>query len=454
MATRCSRRIMVDAVLTTRAFKMSFIIAFVTGLFSGGLYYVDQIVGLKIVEQLVPTETVWQVFLTFLSLVLAFRTAHALSRFTDAAMYVHKLSACWFDTASTLIAFCRVSKAPAEQIEAFQQTVVRLVSILNALSLDSLQDSEGPSEIKHRFEVLGAQELDADTQTKIVQSDHRVELVFQMIQQLVVDNIETGVLTIQAPILTRSFQDMADALLTYHEARKLAFERLPFAYIFITAILLLAEAIGVPFMMILYTKGLWSSFFFTFCCTFLHWFMNGVSDDLDNPFRRESRALDASQVQHELNGHLLQLLEQRHAAPVTYTAGPTPLGQQVAAGAVGPPGGAVFQMIQQLVVDNIENGVLSIPPPILTRSFQHMADALLTYKEARKFAFERLPFPYVFITAILLLAEAVGVPFMMILYTKGLWSSFFFTFCCTFLHWFMNGVSADLDNPFRRESRA
>lgn len=68
----------------------------------------------------------FNVFLTFASLVAAFRTSNALGRYTDAAMYLHRLSAAWFDATSTLVAFCRVADAPAKDVERFKNVLVRL----------------------------------------------------------------------------------------------------------------------------------------------------------------------------------------------------------------------------------------------------------------------------------------------------------------------------------------
>jgi len=249
--------------------------------------------------------------------VAGFRTSHALSRYTDAAAFLHKLNACWYDAASTLIAFCRNSDAPQAEVMNFEHTLIRLVSILSALCLDGLQQRDGNG-VGHRFEVVGAEELDQETQNAIFESDHKVECVFQMIQQVVVDAIDTKVLSIAPPILSRSFQEMGAGLLTYHEAKKLACVPLPKAYLFFTATILTCEALFVPWMLAMYTKGAFSAFFYTFSGVFLLWFLNFVANSLDNPFQKEARTLEASSVQRELNQHLLQILAQAQV-PAAYT---------------------------------------------------------------------------------------------------------------------------------------
>jgi len=166
--------------------------------------------------------------------------------------------------------------------------------------------------------VVGAEELDEHTQAVISESQHKVECVFQMIQQVVVDAIDTKVLSIAPPILSRSFQEMGAGLLTYHEAKKLACVPLPNAYLLFTATILACEALFVPWMLAKYTRGTFSTFFYTFSGVFLLWFLNFVANSLDNPFQKEARTLEASSVQHELNLNLLQILAQAQQ-PAPYT---------------------------------------------------------------------------------------------------------------------------------------
>jgi len=304
-------------LLTSRVCLVPLIVGVLSGSLGAALHVVDKQHGGNLLRRYVPDDVVFNVFVVFGGLVAGFRTAHALSRYTDAAAFLHKLNACWYDAASTLIAFCRNSKAPHADIKNFQHTLVRLMSIQSALCLDGLQQRDGNG-VGYRFEVVGAEELDDETQACISESQHKVECVFQMIQQVVVDAIDTKVLSIAPPILSRSFQEMGAGLLTYHEAKKLACVPLPKAYLFFTATILSCEALFVPWMIAIYTRGAFSTFFYTFSGVFLLWFLNFVANSLDNPFQKEARTLEASKVQHELNLHLLQMLSQAQQ-PAPYT---------------------------------------------------------------------------------------------------------------------------------------
>lgn len=114
----------------------------------------------------------------------------------------------------------------------FQQVLVRLISLLNALCLESLQQGQRVDDIGKgfRFEVMGAVQLDEETQEDILNSADKIQCVFQVIHNLIVDAHKSGVLSIAPPILARSFQELGAGLLAYNEAKKLSYAPLPLAY--------------------------------------------------------------------------------------------------------------------------------------------------------------------------------------------------------------------------------
>merc|ERR1740121_3577248 len=162
---------------------------------------------------------------------------------------MYKLSACWYDSAKTLFAFTRGSNADPQMISHFQETLLRLMSLINALCLDSLEQKETDFEDGHTFQIMGWEDLSEHLQDGVMLSESKVEFAFQAVQQLVVDAINSKVLTISPAILTRSFQELGAGMLIYHEAKKLSCVPLPFAYHFITRVILIAEAVFIPFVL-------------------------------------------------------------------------------------------------------------------------------------------------------------------------------------------------------------
>merc|ERR1719491_2085691 len=113
-------------------------------------------------------------------------------------MYAHKLSACWFDASSMLVTFCRMSHVEVNQVDQFQQTLIRLMSLLNGLCLDNLRNDSFFRSMGNtstltidNFEFLGFGDLDSNSKEGILQAQHKVEYVFQLVQQLVTDNMKT-----------------------------------------------------------------------------------------------------------------------------------------------------------------------------------------------------------------------------------------------------------------------
>jgi predicted membrane chloride channel (bestrophin family) len=265
--------------------------------------------GYTFVTDWAPDNLVFSVFISFICFISAFRTSHALGRYTEAAALMHKLTACWFDAASGMIAFCRVSEDD-KGVHTFIQTLARLISLVNALCLDDLQ--HGPSEGResgYSFEILAAEDLDEATQQRIFSRKYKAECVFQMIQQSVVDAMKKKVIAVPPPILSRSFHELSMGMMTFHEAKKIADAPLPTSYAFLITMVLCGAVLGIPWMVALYCQGVVSTFCVSLSGVFALWYLNGVADALDNPFRKLSDSIDASAIQREMNFQMMQLVE-------------------------------------------------------------------------------------------------------------------------------------------------
>mmetsp|Transcript_119576 Transcript_119576/g.343512 ORF Transcript_119576/g.343512 Transcript_119576/m.343512 type:complete len:515 (+) Transcript_119576:86-1630(+) len=312
--SRPSHCLRVAVAFRSRAFIKSLVAGCFSGSIALAVRFTDQNLGVDIDPSL-PNIAIFSAFLTFASLVAAFRTSNALNRYSSAGRFVHMMIAGWYDAASTLVSFSRASERPPEEVENFRQVIVRLVSVLSALCMTDLQSiDEDLTHRSHRFsfEVLEVDDMDQDTRELITGSTHRVEAIFQAVQSLVVDAHRSGVLSIAPPLLTRSFQELGIALRTFHEAKMIACEPFPYAYGLVTFIILVLQALLVPFMVASFATGYLGSFAFSFIGTFLLWFVNMVADSLDNPFRKEANTLDLSVTQGELNDCLLQMLDNSH----------------------------------------------------------------------------------------------------------------------------------------------
>lgn len=112
----------------------------------------------------------------------------------------------------------------------------------------------------------------------------------------------------------------------------------------------------------------------------------------------------------------------------------------------------VFQWIQMAIVDNIKTGVLSIPPPILSRAFQELANGMVAAHDAIKISCIPFPFPYAQTCDLLLIMHWILCPLVVAPWVTSEWWSFSFCFAQVFCMWTMNRIAVEIENPFGADS--
>lgn len=110
----------------------------------------------------------------------------------------------------------------------------------------------------------------------------------------------------------------------------------------------------------------------------------------------------------------------------------------------------VFSWIQVLIVQNIKTGVLSIPPPILSRVFQELAEGMVVLHDAEKIAEIPFPFPYVQTCDLLLGIHLVLTPLVSAQWAVNEFWAFAFAFVQVFAFWALNGIATEIEHPFGR----
>jgi len=111
----------------------------------------------------------------------------------------------------------------------------------------------------------------------------------------------------------------------------------------------------------------------------------------------------------------------------------------------------LLQWIQSLVVDGIKTGVCSIPPPILSRIFQNLANGLSAFHSASIVHEIPYPFPYMQTTEMLLVTHFLLTPMVMCVLTNTpLWAGVF-SFCASFSLWSLNTIATELEHPFGKD---
>lgn len=303
-----------------RATLVAFPCGVITSLLTYFIYTEEQINHLHADHENVMRETqAWSGFQVLVGFLIVFRTSQSYNRFWDGCTSTHQMRAEWFDGCSALIAFCKHSKVDQRKIFDFQNTLIRLFSMLHAAALAAIEDSGGDGDDDDgdednyngpnaRFELIDAEGLDEDSLMAIRDSDSKVELIFQWIQSFIVENIRTEVLSIPPPILSRSFQEVAKGMVAFHEAMKISYIPFPFPYAQTCDFLLLMHWAVTPFVISQWIKQPWWAFIFGFVQVFILWALNFIAVELENPFGMDANDIDECHMQMEMNQHLLLLL--------------------------------------------------------------------------------------------------------------------------------------------------
>jgi len=263
-------------------------------------------------RSILKDNSCWSGLTYLVGFLIVFRTSQAYAKFWDGCTSIHHMRAEWFDSCASLIAFCKCSDAASEDILGFQHILVRLFSILHAVALADIEDSnsDDPDEVEaFKYELVDGEGLDAESLNTIKRSPAKVELVFQWIQQLIVENLHSGVIQIPPPILSRSFQEIANGMVAFHEAMKISSIPFPFPYAQTCECLLMFHLCVTPLVVSQYVSGPGWGGLFSFLQVFVYWSLNAIAVELENPFGMDANDLDASLMQKELNGHLLLLLD-------------------------------------------------------------------------------------------------------------------------------------------------
>lgn len=288
-------------------------------------------VALKVLEKRYPTEleplragtqcdpVVLSGFVSIVAFFVVFRTSIAYGRFWDGTTSVMDMGAEWYDACSVLFAFTREH----ETTWRFKNLLVRLFSALHAVGLAEIEEtvSDALNEVRsYRLPVIDAGGLDSTSLTALRESDEKVLLVFQWIERVIVDHMDT-VLTVPPPLLTRAFHDLSCGLVAFNKARKVSHVPFPFPYAQTADLVLIFHWLLTPLIVMHWVTSPIYAGVFGFIQVFIMWCLNYIAQQLENPFGVDMNDLDFTEFQIQMNRQLMQLL--RAGAARSPTLGPS-----------------------------------------------------------------------------------------------------------------------------------
>ncbi|CAK0802851.1 unnamed protein product [Prorocentrum cordatum] len=299
------------AILHQSAMRRSLLAALPCAVVAAVMKYADLNMEFNFLVSIMPEDATYSSFTFLLGFFLCFHTSHAYQRFWYGAQMIYTISGNFIDMASLLLAFTQHSSQPKELISNFKAALVRLSSLLFAVSIDEVCG-------RHELHIsdrkcIDACGLDEGMLERVRISKHKAQVVCLMIQNLIVSQISAGVLNIPPPILTRAFQEQSNAMIQFHEVRTCREVPFPFPFVIVSEVLLLFHWGVTPFFMSYWSQGSLSAATYTFIISFTLWTMHYIAMELDNPFGGGINDLDTAWLQDQLDEQLVTLLMESEA---------------------------------------------------------------------------------------------------------------------------------------------
>ena len=179
-----------------------------------------------------------------------------------------------------------------------------------AMILGELESHDVKERRAHHFELLDVHGIDIESIRSLTEVTNRAEVVFQWVQGHIVNMIQTEVLNIPSPLLTRVFQDLGNGMAKYHLGLRFPDVPVPYPYIAVAEMTLYAHAIMTPIVSIQWCATPLLPPFLTFVLVFTLWSLFIVSGELENPHGGgEMNDLDVELVQAKVNAQLMTLVQ-------------------------------------------------------------------------------------------------------------------------------------------------
>lgn len=227
-------------------------------------------------------------------------------------MAIHRMTADWYDACALVTAFAETSDAPRAQITKFQQTIVRLGSLLNACAFYQISDVQ-----ECDVEVIGLESFDRDSllfMWERVDRRERTEIVLQWTQKAIVEAVKEGVVDTAAPIVTRAFQELNDGMVALSKATAISDTPIPLPYTLMIVLLLVMHSALTPLTIVSASTNMFWCAMTAFIQVFSLWVIHLIAVQIENPFGDDREDLDLPGVQNAMNSSLSNLLR-----PMTQT---------------------------------------------------------------------------------------------------------------------------------------
>lgn len=260
------------------------------------------------------TMTLLGLYTSVMTFVLYFRSNIAYSRWWEGGTLLQKTRGEWFNAYSSLMAFTSTDPKMADKVEEFQHLLARLMSLLFCCGLQQVSPSKDRA-----FEVIELDGIDRTSLEFLNNAVDKVEVILQWIQRATVIHMQSGVVPVAPPVLSRAFQEVSRGIVNLQNARKIADFPFPFPYAQASMVMLLLHWVYTPVACSYYFSDYyWHRAIATavsFMVIFFLWCINFIALQLEAPFGSKQNDLPMNQMQQDWNKSLTVLLDKRAHRP-------------------------------------------------------------------------------------------------------------------------------------------
>jgi len=260
---------------------------------------------------LITDGSVYGAFSLVLSFTLVFRCQQGYQRYTDAAKAMHTMSSEWIDACGSLLSFIQVSKKPHSDKQQFEGVLVRLFCLMHAVAMEELCN-KGENFKLLDIEAFVSEDLSIlqdilHNQTEAQRRKLQIQYIFAWIKLMIIQGMDSGLLSVPPPILTRVYQEIGAGMAEFHEAQLISMWPFPFPYAQLSLFLSVLHLFLTPLIMASYSTDIWSSALLTYVSIVCVMSLNIIGVELENPFGEDKNDLPAVETHEEFRSSILAL---------------------------------------------------------------------------------------------------------------------------------------------------
>eukprot|EP00931_Biecheleriopsis_adriatica_P000662 TRINITY_DN10075_c0_g3_i1.p1 TRINITY_DN10075_c0_g3~~TRINITY_DN10075_c0_g3_i1.p1 ORF type:complete len:390 (-),score=50.29 TRINITY_DN10075_c0_g3_i1:420-1589(-) len=251
-------------------------------------------------------------FTFVLGFFIAFCTQKAYSRWWEGGTLLQQLRGEWFNAFSCLLAFSSTDPKLQPEVQRFQHLLARMISLMYANALNQVSSKE------RTYELIDVTGFDVDALEFLNSSHDGCEVALFWIQKAIVEAHANGVVRIEAPILSRVYNQLGNGVVRLSNARKIHEFPIPFPIAQMVWFQLFFHGLLTAVTCAIVVDSNVLALLFTFLVCHSIWTIHYITLELEMPFGNDSNDLPLEEMAIDLNDSLCHLLESKAQEPLKF----------------------------------------------------------------------------------------------------------------------------------------